>query len=273
MKLKYRLGLDIGTNSIGWWLYELSIDGAPARSLGGGVRIFKDGRNPKDKTSLASTRRLGRSMRRRRDRYLRRRSKLLNRLIACGLLPRDETARRALVLLDPYVLRASALDRRLEQYEIGRLLFHLHQRRGFKSNRKTDRADSERSVVRQGVNRLKTLMEEAGVRTLGQFLHARQLKGEWVRARKRPMINDKGKTVEQYDIYPERALVEAEFDAIWTEQAQHHQAIMTSEVRAKLKEAIFFQRRLKPVDPGDLPPLKWSELMYCFWHQGGLHAA
>ncbi|MBP8235927.1 MAG: transposase [Rhizorhabdus sp.] len=23
----------------------------------------------------------------------------------------------------------------------------------------------------------------------------------------------------------------------------------------------------------DLPPLKWSELMYCFWHQGGPHAA
>ena len=23
----------------------------------------------------------------------------------------------------------------------------------------------------------------------------------------------------------------------------------------------------------DPPPLKWSKLMYCFWHQGGPHAA
>ncbi|WP_370155170.1 type II CRISPR RNA-guided endonuclease Cas9 [Ferrovibrio sp.] len=250
MQLHYRLALDIGTNSIGWWLYELDSKGSPVRSLDGGVRIFKDGRNPKDKTSLASTRRLGRSMRRRRDRYLRRRSKLLNRLVACGLLPTEETARRALVSLDPYALRAAALERRLEPHEIGRLLFHLHQRRGFKSNRKTDRADSERGVVRQGVNRLKALMEEAGARTLGQFLHARHLKDDWVRARKRPMANDKGKTVEQYDIYPERALVEAEFDAVWAEQAKHHPAIMTAEARAKLKDAIFFQRPLKPVDPG-----------------------
>ena len=27
------------------------------------------------------------------------------------------------------------------------------------------------------------------------------------------------------------------------------------------------------VKAADLPPLKWSELMYCFWHQGGPHAA
>lgn len=263
--MKYRMALDIGTNSIGWWRYELSPDNTPIRSLGGGVRIFKDGRNPKDKTSLASTRRLGRSMRRRRDRYLRRRTKLLNRLITCGLLPTDETARRALVTLAPYALRAAALERRLEPHEIGRLLFHLHQRRGFKSNRKTDRADSDRGVVRQGVNRLKSLMDEAGVRTLGQFLHARQLKGEWVRARKRPMPNDKGKTVDQYDIYPERALVEAEFDAVWAEQTKYHPAILTAEARARLKDAIFFQRRLKPVDPGVCtfnpgePRLPWAD--------------
>lgn len=265
MKLKYRLGLDVGTNSIGWWLYELGPNGVPIRSLGGGVRIFKDGRNPKDKTSLAAARRLARSMRRRRDRYLRRRTKLLNQLISSGLLPADETARKALVALDPYALRAAALDRRLEPHEIGRLLFHLHQRRGFKSNRKTDRADSEHGVVRQGVSRLKALMEEAGARTLGEFLHARHQKDEWVRARKRPVTTDKGRSVEQYDIYPERALVEAEFDAVWAEQAKHHPAILTAEARAKIKDAIFFQRRLKPVDPGvctfhrEEPRLPWAD--------------
>src|SRR5690606_23489812 len=68
-----------------------------------------------------------------------------------------------------------------------------------------------------------------------------------------------------YDIYPERALVEAEFDAVWAEQAKHHPAILTAEARAKIKDAIFFQRRLKPVNPGvctfhpEEPRLPWAD--------------
>ena len=52
---KWRLGIDLGSNSIG--VTALSIDGAPASGkrsrvaglLDMGVRIFSDGRNPKDK--------------------------------------------------------------------------------------------------------------------------------------------------------------------------------------------------------------------------------
>ena len=38
---------------------------------------------------------------------------------------------------DPYHLRKEALDRRLGNHELGRVLLHLVQRRGFLSNRKT----------------------------------------------------------------------------------------------------------------------------------------
>ena len=55
-----RLGLDIGTNSIGWCLY----DGDTIRDIG--VRIFSDGRDPKSGASLAVDRRDARAMRRRR---------------------------------------------------------------------------------------------------------------------------------------------------------------------------------------------------------------
>jgi CRISPR-associated endonuclease Csn1 len=244
------LALDIGTNSIGWWIYELDQQNRPCRSLDAGVRIFSDGRNPKDQTSLASTRRLGRSQRKRRDRYLRRRAKLLRALIELGLLPSDETLRRALVNHDPYALRAAALDGALSLAEIGRALFHLNQRRGFKSNRKTDRADSERGVVRSGVNRLKEQMAAVAARSLGEFLYLRHQSGDWVRARKRPLPNDKGKLVPQYDIYPDRQMVEAEFDLIWDTQAAYHPAILTTAARRRLKDIIFFQRRLKPQEIG-----------------------
>ncbi len=76
--MAYRLGLDMGSNSIGWCCLTLDEAGAPCGVLDAGVRIFPDGRNPKDGTSLAASRRLPRAMRRNRDRYLQRRANLLN---------------------------------------------------------------------------------------------------------------------------------------------------------------------------------------------------
>ena len=58
-----RLGLDIGTNSIGWCLIE-----DDRRIVDIGVRIFSDGRDPQSGTSLAVDRREARAARRRRSR-------------------------------------------------------------------------------------------------------------------------------------------------------------------------------------------------------------
>lgn len=125
-----RLGLDIGTNSIGWCLIE---DGV--RIVDTGVRIYSDGRDPKSGASLAVDRRMARGMRRRRDRYIGRRSAFLEALIRHGLMPADADEAKLLAARDPYALRARALTDRLEPGEIGRALFHLNQRRGFLSNR------------------------------------------------------------------------------------------------------------------------------------------
>ena len=55
-----RLGLDIGTNSIGWWLYSTE-NGVITDVIDGGVRIFSDGRDPKSGGSLAVDRRAARA--------------------------------------------------------------------------------------------------------------------------------------------------------------------------------------------------------------------
>ena len=52
-KFKYRLGLDLGTNSIGWCMLRLNKDNEPAPVIKSGVRIFHDGRNEKTKEPLA----------------------------------------------------------------------------------------------------------------------------------------------------------------------------------------------------------------------------
>ena len=64
---RYRLSLDIGTNSIGWCALALEAHAkqvTPVGILDMGARIFPDGRNPKDGSSNAVKRREARAMRR-----------------------------------------------------------------------------------------------------------------------------------------------------------------------------------------------------------------
>ncbi|HSC46304.1 MAG TPA: type II CRISPR RNA-guided endonuclease Cas9 [Candidatus Acidoferrum sp.] len=235
-ELRTRLGIDAGTNSQGWCLLELDKDGRPCGVRSMGVRIFSDGRNPKDGTSLAVQRRVPRGMRRRRDRYLDRRHDLLQELTALGLMPGDEAERKGLSALDPYQLRAKAVNGPVTPYELGRALFHLNQRRGFKSNRKTDNPD-DNSKIQPRIEGLKQRIAQMGAKTLGEYFWHRQRKGKPVRAR--PEVED---------LYPDRALYESEFDTIREIQAPHQS--LRPEQWDALRDLIFYQRPLKPVDPG-----------------------
>src|SRR5690606_24422463 len=141
--------------------------------------------------------------------------------------------------------RGRALDQRLEPFEIGRALFHLNQRRGYKSNRIADAKaadDKDQGKIASAGERLDDLLNG---RTLGQYYAAlqtgpvRQRKG--VRAR----INGEGAKA-FYDIYPQRHMLEDEFDRLWAFQATHHPALMTDEARNAIRKAIFHQRPLKP---------------------------
>lgn len=229
-----RLGLDIGTNSIGWCLVEYDeTHPIGVRIVDIGVRIFSDGRDPKSGASLAVDRRDARAMRRRRDRYLGRRSAFLRTLVQFGLMPTDADEAKLVAEHDPYTIRARALDERLEPHEIGRALFHLNQRRGFKSNRKADRksGDNDGGKIASGG---KALDEALAGRTLGQFLAERDEK----RVRM-------GGEAQGYDFYPQRHHVDDEFNRIWEAQAKHHPALLTEEARKALHRILFFQRPLK----------------------------
>jgi CRISPR-associated endonuclease Csn1 len=210
-----------------------------------GVRIYSDGRDAKSGKSLAEDRRLARQARRRRDRFLKRRGELLKALVRHGLMPLDTHARKALEMLDPYSLRARALDERIEPYELGRVFFHLNQRRGFKSNRKTDKGQ-DTGKIRPAIARLQEALQESGSRTLGEYLHrCRTAKGT---IRFRPV--KKGVGVD-YGFYPQRCFAEAEFDAIAAKQRLFHSGLDHAvEGPGGLRDIIFHQRPLKPVLPG-----------------------
>lgn len=249
--MRWRLGADLGTNSLGWAVVELDGDGRPIRIFAAGSRIFSTGRDPKSGASLAVDRRAARAMRRRRDRFVRRQAALLKHLTLAGLFPADAADREALAGLDPYELRAKALHEPLLLHHIGRALFHLNQRRGFKSNRKADRGkDVEDGKIRLGVERLYAAMRDKAAETLGEFLHLRRAGTSdpnavpAVRTRLRPETGE-DQTGTGYDFYPDRRMLEEEFDLIWERQAPHHPVVLTPENRQRLFEVIFHQRPLK----------------------------
>ena len=246
-----RLGIAVGTNSIGWWLYETR-NGRITSVLDGGVRIFSDGRDPKSGTSLAVDRRTARSMRRRRDRYLRRRASLMRRLKESGLMPNDPAEAKELENLDPYALRAQALDHALPLSHLGRAVFHLNQRRGFRSNRKADRRDNESELIRLAVARLDQAIMMSGARTYGEFLHLRRQQVSDdnrtlpVRTRLTTALREgEEKETAGYEYFPDRRHLSEEFEKIWAAQARHHPGVLTDDLRKAVFQTIFHQRPLK----------------------------
>jgi len=230
LDIPYRLGLDLGTNSIGWSIVALNEEGSPNKIIRLGSRIFSDGRDPKTKTSLAAARRLGRSMRRRRDRQLNRKRNLMAILISFNLMPSDEKARKALEQNDPYELRARAISSPLMPFELGRALFHLNQRRGFKSNRRS-RNKEEETKISADILGLKDGIEATNSKTLGDYLFKKHQRKESLRARPGSKL------------YPTRNLYEQEFALIHKMQAPHQKI---SQVQwQEIHQCIFFQMELR----------------------------
>ena len=221
------LGLDIGSNSIGWAL----VDTDGEQIIDCGVRVFPEGvdRDAKGaEISKNENRRLARSARRNRWRKAMRKDILVRLLQRNDLLPKDVNAILELMNLDPYMLRARGLKEQLSNYEIGRALFHLNQRRGFWSNRKT--AKKEDGVVTKEATALAEKIEESGCITLGEYLASLDRDENRIRG-----------------IYTFRSMYENEFELFWKRQLEFNSEL-SQELGDKIKDTIFYQRPLKPCD-------------------------
>lgn len=202
----YTLGLDLGPNSIGWALIETKfeegwkpdingdvrlyvqatdyagfLDTSKAKHPPMGVRIFEaglDNFNSAKEKPLNQKRRDARSARRVHARRNARRKALRNILVKANFLPATEDQREALynetdvngnLVNNPYRLRAKGLDGALTSYELGRVIYHFAQRRGFKSNRKSDKEQDEKGMLLE-MKDLAVDIESSGSRTLGEYL-------------------------------------------------------------------------------------------------------
>lgn len=260
----WRLGLDIGTNSIGWAALQLSAPpegGAPSpvQLIDMGVRIFSDGREPagtdsktgmpKIGESLAVTRRMARGMRRNRDRRLKRVRAFAHRLVEFGLIGQNGIAdagkyKTGIIdhAINPYAARAEAALSPVSKEVLARALLHLCKRRGFLSNRMTDGDDKEASERNAAIEGLADILEARKI-TLGQYLHERLATGLHVRFR--------GEEFDTSDdtvaIYPKRSMYADEFFRIRSTQQNRW---LTDEQWDELFAIFSFQRPLIPKQPG-----------------------
>lgn len=245
--MKYRLSLNLGSAFLGWSALE-TVDRVPVRILDMGVRVFGDGRDSQTGEPLAVGRRFARRMRRNLDRTKLRRRRLMKFMIESELMPADEQSRKELQNTDPYELRAKALDEKISLHHLGRALFHISQRRGFKSNRKPgkgdDKADDDSGNMKTAIKDLHRKLLTTHSRTLGEYLYNRHRDRHPVRVRIR-MADSKA----QYNFFTGRKMYEREVDAILAVQKKHHPQL-TAKVCDELKEIIFYERPLKPYAVG-----------------------
>jgi len=106
------LGLDLGSNSIGWALLEEK-DGKPNKIIGLGSRIFIKAVEEKTPTPKNVKRRNARLTRRILQRRARRKLRMLNYLVTLKLLPQELTGNPSPEIIlnelgNPYQLRAKA---------------------------------------------------------------------------------------------------------------------------------------------------------------------
>lgn len=238
---KWRLGLDLGTNSIGWSVFSLDKDNEPENLIDLGVRIFPDGRDS-DKKSLAVGRRTARGQRRTIHRRKLRRKQTFRLLQSQDLFPKTKSECMKLKELNPYELRVKALDKQLTPFELGRVLVNLSVRRGFKSNRK-DGTREEATIKKPGEkfsqSEKQTLLDktikEKGCRTLGEFLLKFQEENKGIRFSPGRM-----------PYYPTRKMYEDEFSAIRAKQETYFKNVDWDAIY----KSIFYQRPQKPQHKG-----------------------
>lgn len=199
----YAIGLDVGITSVGWATLALDEKETPCGIIGMGSRIFDAAEQPKTGESLAAPRREARSSRRRLRRHRHRNERIRALIVRQGVISAEElTSLFDGALDDIYELRVKALDCKITDEELARILIHISQRRGFKSNRKKA-STKEDGAILEAVNENKRRMQEKGYRTVAELLlrddafleHKRNKGGNYITTVTRDMVADEVKAI------------------------------------------------------------------------------
>lgn len=201
--MTYILGIDIGITSVGFAGVEIDQNEKPKSIKFCGTHIFEAAENPKDGASLATPRREKRGMRRVVGRRAQRKKQIRALLARHGLkdIESIDQSRKEAVNLSPWDLRKAALERKLEDGEFARILFHIAKRRGFQSNKKgnTEENDTEGKKVISGAIELETKAFNSGAKTIAAYLATQDKKrngdGDYTNSIKRDALREEIKLI------------------------------------------------------------------------------
>lgn len=237
--MKNILGLDLGTTSIGWALIKVDDKNVPTEIQDMGVRIVPLAENEGDKftkgqsITVNADRTRARGARRNYDRYQMRRQALTEKMRLLGMLPDEKLIK--LPVLELWQLRANAVTQKVSLNELGRILYHLNQKRGYKHSRTDSNDSKQRAYVKEINNRYAEL--QSLEMTIGQFF-AKKLK--------ETAVTHDGKTFYVYrikeQIYPRQAY-EEEYDTIMKCQQSYYPEILTDDVIDEIRNSIIYYQR------------------------------
>ena len=232
------LGLDLGTNSIGWALIEDNQN----KILGLGTRIFPMGvenlGDGEGEISKNASRTGARGIRRQFFRRRLRKQILLKALSENKMCPLEasdfqEWKRNkrfpiekltTWFALNPYELRQKALIEKLSLEEIGRIFYHLIQRRGFLSNSRKGGSDDGtifKGNPKEGKIGITETQKNIEDKTLGAYLFE-------IYPKENQPFQDGLERIRNR--YTTRKMYVDEFELIWNKQAQFH-AELTNELK------------------------------------------
>ena len=252
---KHVLGLDLGVGSIGWCLIALDAQGDPAEILGMGSRVVPltslgdDKAFSKGEAFTANQKRTARrTMRRGFARYQLRRYRLRRELEKVGMLP--DAALIQLPLLELWELRkrAATAGERLTLPELGRVLCHINQKRGYRHVK----SDAAAIVGDEGEKKKKDSNSAylAGIRANDEKLQAEhKTVGQYFAEQLRQNQSESPTGGISYrikdQIFSRQRYID-EYDQIMAAQRVHYPDILTDEfIRMLRDEVIFMQRPLK----------------------------
>ena len=263
--MEYRLGLDLGTNSIGAVALSLEYNAEqdryePIDVIWHRAHIFSE---PLTNTQTgfvpkSAGRRDARQKRRQLQRRTRRIKKIFQLAPLLGLNKENIKHKNEHIKLEdgtkiPYLayIRAKAAEDKIQLDDLLQVFSRIAKRRGYSGGFKTKKEKEKRGPVESGSNLLKEKLQN---HTLGQFLLERLKEGKPTRLK-----------INQYydndpDLYALREHLRSEFEKIWGIQSKHYK-ILNSEaictipgkhygdklpIKNIFKMAIFDQRPLKP---------------------------
>ncbi|GJQ04420.1 type II CRISPR RNA-guided endonuclease Cas9 [Capnocytophaga canimorsus] len=220
--MKHILGLDLGTNSIGWAVVkEAENDTETSEIVDLGVRVnplTTDEKTNFEKGKPISTnadRTLKRSARRNLQRYKLRRKELIELLKEHQLISTDTilTENGKGTTFQTLKLRAKSAKEKISLEELARVFLTINKKRGYKSSRKAKNEDEGQLI--DGMEIAKRLYEEN--LTTGQL--------------SLQLLKEGKKSLPDYY----RSDLQFELDKVWNFQKQFHSDILTDEFYAQLK--------------------------------------